>query len=313
MLALVFLILIALILVGCVIGLFVAEDRFIPGVGAGIAGIALVVVALCTSLYSQGVGSAKVLIDAGGKVVGYDDTPGWSAKAPWHSISNWDLFDQTVTFGGGKDGAPSYTGGDVAGQEVTATVAGGAQANVDVQVTYSLDGSKVADLYSQYRTQERFTKQIVVPSILSTIRDIPSSYKPVDFRGASRGEADQRIEDALNEALGEYGITVTLVALQDIRFTDEVEASIKNVEVAQQKEAEAQANLRATEVSAQAQVVEAQAQADANRILSESLTPELLQQRYLDTLQQVGKSGNLVIVPEGSTPFVQAPVPAPAQ
>lgn len=44
--------------------------------------------------------------------------------------------------------------------------------------------------------------------------------------------------------------------------------------------------------------------ADANAILTESLTPEVLQQRYIDALKSIGKEGNLVVVPEGSQPIV---------
>ena len=73
------------------------------------------------------------------------------------------------------------------------------------------------------------------------------------------------IYSKLNAALEPYGVEVSMVNLQNITFTDEVEDSIKNVEVAQQKQAEAEANLKATEVSAQAKVIEA----EANRKLSE--------------------------------------------
>lgn len=96
-----------------------------------------------------------------------------------------------------------------------------------------------------------------------------------------------------------------------------VEASIKQVEVAQQNEAKAQAELRAKEVSAKAQIVEAEAkaqatvemargQAEANRILAESLTEPLLRNAWIEAIKE---SGNAIVVPDGSTPFVQVPTP----
>lgn len=57
-------------------------------------------------------------------------------------------------------------------------------------------------------------------------------------------------------------------------------------------------------VEAETQVIEAQGEADANRVLSESLTPEVIQQHYIETLEQIGEDGNLVVVPEGSQPIV---------
>lgn len=87
--------------------------------------------------------------------------------------------------------------------------------------------------------------------------------------------------------------------------------------VAQQNEAKAQAELRAKEVSAKAQIVEAEAkaqatvemargQAEANRILAESLTEPLLRNAWIEAIKE---SGNAIVVPDGSTPFVQVPTP----
>lgn len=266
--------------------------------------------------YTQGVGQAKVIVDFGGKIAGQDTSAGVGFKAPWQNVKNWDLFAQEAVYAGGKDGAPDYTGGKVNGQQVTASVKGGAQTDYDLTISYNLDGSKVSDLYKTYRDQERFTRQAVEPVLLAVARDIPTQYTPAEFRGDKRGEATSAIEKELNERLGEHGIKVTLVTIQNIRYSEDVETSIKAVEVAQQKEAQAQADLRATEVSAQAQVVEANAQADAaiakatgeaeaNRLLEQSLTPNVLESKRLDTLKSIGDKGNMVIVPEGSTPFVQ--------
>lgn len=38
--------------------------------------------------------------------------------------------------------------------------------------------------------------------------------------------------------------------------------------------------------------------------VQESLTPEVIQQHYIDALTSIGQSGNLVVVPEGSQPIV---------
>lgn len=271
------------------------------------------VLALTFSLYNQSVGAAKVIINSGGTVAGYDDTAGWAVKAPWQGINNWDLFSQDLTYAGNKkDGTPQYTGGEVNGYEVTAAVARGAQVNLDIKITYALDGNRVEGLYREFRSQERFTRQVIEPKVLSSIRDIPPSYDPIEFRGAKREEARQAMQDRMNEVLRDkYGVEVTNVAIQSIRYSDAVEDSIKAVEIAQQKEAEAQANLRATQVSSQAQVVEAEAaadalraqaqgQADANALLAASLSPQVLQQHYIDALNK----GTVYVVPDGATPFI---------
>ena len=158
-----------------------------------------------------------------------------------------------------------------------------------------MSGPSVKELYEKYRSQERFAAQVVEPSILSVVRAVPPIYSPVEFRGDKRGEAQDVMLTRLNERLEPYGVKVTMVNLQNISFSEDVEASIKQVEVAQQNEAKAQATVEM-----------ARGQAEANRILAESLTEPLLRNAWIEAIKE---SGNAIVVPDGSTPFVQVPTP----
>lgn len=39
-------------------------------------------------------------------------------------------------------------------------------------------------------------------------------------------------------------------------------------------------------------------------IAIQSLTPEIIQQNYIDALKDMASSGNVVVIPEGTTPIV---------
>lgn len=282
--------------------------RLVLRVTGGVAMVVAVVVGLFATVFPQSVGEARVIVNIDGTIAGEKLDPGWGTKLPWQSTVDFDLFAQQATYAGSQsDGTPNYTGGEVNGLEITSAVSGGAQTNFDLSVTYTLDADKVVDIYTEFRSQERFTSQIVNQQILAITRDIPSSYSPVEFRGEKRGEASVKIQEALNKSLNRYGVEVSVVNLQNIRYTDEVETSIKQVEVAQQKEEEAEANLRATEVSARAQVVEAQAEAEANRLRAESLTPQLIEANRVEALREAAKNGSMIVVPDGSNPLIQVP------
>ena len=230
-----------------------------------------------------------------GTIAQANDKPGLGFKAPWQSRSTWDLFSRPVTYAGKKDAPPSYTNGEVQGQQVTSSVRGGAQVDFDFSAVYSVSGPSVKELYEKYRSQERFAAQVVEPSILSVVRAVPPIYSPVEFRGDKRGEAQDVMLTRLNERLEPYGVKVTMVNLQNISFSEDVEASIKQVEVAQQNEAKAQATVEM-----------ARGQAEANRMLAESLTEPLLRNAWIEAIKE---SGNAIVVPDGSTPFVQVPTP----
>lgn len=260
---------------------------------------------LSSMIYFQGVGQARVLVNMDGTVAGEDIDPGTGFKAPWQDAVVFDVFSQQAVYAGNGEGVPQYTGGQVNGYEITAPVKGGAQSNFDLSATYQIDPSHVRALYEEFKSQERFTAQVINTQILAQARKVPAQYSPVEFRGEKAGEASDKILEAIQSKVEKYGVQIGLIGLQNITYSEQVEESIKAVETAQQKEAQAQAELRATEVSAQAQVIEAEAQAKANDLLDRSLTPEVLESKRLDTLVKIGEKGNLVVVPEGTTPFVQ--------
>ena len=80
-----------------------------------------------------------------------------------------------------------------------------------------------------------------------------------------------------------------------MRFSEDVEKSLTAIEQANQKAQEAEANQRTKEVENETLIATAQAEADANRILSESLTPQVVEIRRLEALERAAKDGNLII------------------
>lgn len=285
-----------------------SDARTARNIGAGVAAIFLIaaaVVLFIASFYTNQVNQAKVFVSFDGKVQGVKVEPGAGLHAPWTRVIEFDLASQKLSFAGDGKGTPSYTGGEVNGQQITAAVKGGTQSNYDLQLTYNIDASRVESIYKDYRSQENFSSQVIVPTVLSAARKVPNQYDAIAFRGDKQGEAQEAIIENTNAALKPFGVKVTVGALQNINYPEDVENSIKAVQVAQQKQEQAEAELKATEVSAQQKVVEAKAEAEANDTLAKSLTPEVLQSKQLDTLEKLGQKGNTFVVPNGSNPLIQ--------
>lgn len=295
----------------------VAEARGAKRISSIVGVIAILVGVLFTAfstVYFQSVGEAKVIVNADGTVAGTDLDAGMGFKAPWQNSVDFDTFSQELVYAGG-DTAPSYTGGTVNGKEVTVAVGGvnggSTQAFVDLTVTYSLSDEKVLDIYGDWRSQERFTKSVIEKNVLSIARQIPSQYTAIEFRGEKRAEAAAKLEEALTKKLGPLGVTDVMATIQDVRFSESVEAALRDVENANQAVQKAEADQRRIEVEAesariqaegqaQAAIAAAQGEAEANRLLAASLTPEVLAQRQIDAM----KTGTIYVVPQGSTPFI---------
>lgn len=261
------------------------------------AAIAVITLAMSFT-YTQGIGEAKVLRSWTGEVVGQDETPGLGTKSPFTSVVDFDIRNQQAIYVGNGEGD------NVTGPQITVTDKDGVRSDVDLTVLYSINPAAVSDIYREHRNQETFKSRVVEQDIRSVVRTIPGKFSTQQLLN-DRAGVEGAISEALTARWAEQGIVLESVALQEVRPPSEVLARYADAQSAQAQVAKETALLEAAEVKAQQKVVEAQAEAEANDILTKSLTKEVLEQRYLDTLRSIGENGNLVVVPDGSTPLVQ--------
>lgn len=271
---------------------------------AGIFAVLGILFIFFATVVSNGVGEAKVYTNPDGTIAFTQTNPGWQVKAPWQDYADFDLFSQEVLYAGG-DTAPSYSGGQVNGKEVTVSVGGvnggSTQANLDISVTYSIDAESVEGIYREFKSQERFTKQVIEKTILSTIRTVPGQYTAVEFRGDKRGEASDTILDRLNSKFTDLGVEVNFVNLQDVRYPENVETALADVEAANQQAAKAEAQQRQAEVEAETKRITAQGDADAIAIRNSQAPNDAILKQML--IEAYG-AGTVFVVPEGSQPLV---------
>ena len=284
-----------------------AEEAVRAGraVGKGIAifgTVVTLVFLLLSVLYTQSVGQGVIVTRIGGAVVKADTTPGLGVKAPWDTAHKWDLFTRDISLAGTQEA--KFDNGEINASQIATSVKSGedsgAQVWYDLDATYNIDNADLKALYSEYRDQDRFTRQVVYPAVQKAARSVPSNYTTTSFRGAGSVEAGDKIAEAVNAKLKSYGVEITVATVKSVNFTDAVEASLSVVEEKQQQEEAAIADAAAKQVQNEQLIKNATAEAEANKILSQSLSPELLQKMQIEAY----KKGTVFVVPEGSTPMV---------
>lgn len=294
--------LLGLAVVAVVLGLRTPRFRTAGLLTAAVGAVLGVIAIVSQTFYSQDSGEASVLVDVSGVIVGQEVTPGFHGKAPWQTVKTFNIRNQTVSFVG--KGGTDYSGGSAAGPQVTAQDSDGVSSDIDVNIVYSIAPEKVTEIYRQYRDEQNFVQQFVVQQVRSQTRSVPNQFSTLDLL-TKRTEVSSALRDALETAWDGTGVQVDQVNLQEIRPPQSIRDSYSAAQQAQVQVAAEQAKLDAAKISAQQQVVQAEAQAKANSTLSKSLTPEVLQSRYIDALRDIGDKGNLVVVPQGSNPLVQ--------
>lgn len=295
-------ILFLLVFVGGVVALGLKKGRWVPrGIAAaGIVGA--LAFGIPSALWSQDVGEASVLKDWGGTIVGQEDAAGFHWKAPWVEAVTFDIRNQRVVFVNPDTSTGDNTGGIPDGREIAVVDADGVNSNVDVAIRYSIDPTRVTDIYTQFKNESNLKTVLIYNDLRGVVRDAAGTFHTLDLLGPGRTQYAAAISQALTSKWAPLGVQVEEVTLQQIDAPDSVKDAYALAQQSQIEVQKAQNDLEATKVSAQQQVVQAQAQADANKILSESLTPQILEQRYLDAL----KEGTVYVVPQGSVPYIGA-------
>lgn len=275
------------------------------GWGYTVLGIAFVIALIASVLgcvYAQDIGEVKVIRNMGGAIEGTSTEAGFHFKAPWQDTVTYDIRNNVLSFMGDSE-ADQFEGGSANGSAVTINDKSGTTATIDIQVNYSLDPQTAEELYANYGTQENFVKSVCAVDIRSIPREVSGQFDTISILTA-RGDFTSAVQDALTEKWKDYGLIVEQVSIQNVVYPDSIKDKYSEAAAAEIAKTTAENQKEVAQVEADTKVVQANGEAEANRVLAESLTSEVIQQNYINALKEISANGNLVVVPEGSTPVV---------
>lgn len=256
-------------------------------------------------LYTQDVGDVVVLKNWGGSIAGTSTEAGFHFKQPWQDTIRYDIRNNVLSFMGDSE-EDQFEGGSANGSAVTINDKGGAKASVDIQVNYSLDPSVAEVLYEDYGSQENFVKSICAVDIRAIPREVSGQFDTISIL-TTRGDFTTAVQEALSAKWEKYGLIVEQVSIQNVVYPDAIVESYAKAQSAEIAKAEALNKQETAKVNAETKVLEAEKAAEANRILTESLTDEVLVQKYIDALTSIGANGNLIVVPSDGNTMINIP------
>lgn len=180
--------------------------------------------------------------------------------------------------------------------------------SIDVFITgvlnFHIDPENVRTL--REKIGPNYREKIVLPRMNQVLKDETVKYAAVDIT-PNREAIRNAVRDRLTRELAADGIAVEDFLLKNVEFKDEVKAAIDEKVIAAQRAqaaeqqvavaaAEARQKAAAAEGEANRLRIEAQGQADANRTISESLTPALIQ---FQAVQKLAGNIQIALLPAG--------------
>ena len=151
--------------------------------------------------------------------------------------------------------------------------------NIKVSINYQIDGTKAVDLYKTVGTNYQTT--VLQPAIQETIKAVISQYTAEELV-TKRSDVSLAINNTLNERISSYGINSVAVSINNFDFSESYNQAIEQKAVAEQEVETSKNQLEKAKIDAEKKKVEAQGEAEANALLQQSLTDQIIAQQFIE-------------------------------
>jgi len=306
--------------IGVLVTIFLRASRNQPVKGLS----SLVIVLLVVAILLTTVGAGLVFLQANeyGVVIsafapkGYRDvalTPGLHWIIPFvESVQKYSIARQTYTM------SSTTSEGAVQGDDsIQARTKDGQQIFIDASVVYAVDPTQLIQLHTIW--QNRYEENIVRPVSRAAIRNAVSQFGVEELVSTKRAELEQAIREEIETKLKANNVIMSDFLMRNIRFSDEYAAAVEQKQVAEQQaqqakfvveskkqeaeqarqtaQGQADAAVISSKGAAEARLIQAEAEAKSNQLLSQSLTPTLLQYQYI---LKLAPGVQTIFVPSGN-------------
>lgn len=262
--------------------------------------IALVVIVLFVCTVRIPAGYVGVVYNMNGGISDRTLTQGFHVISSTQNVTTYSIGIEQSYLTASKDGDSN----DDESFEVPSN--DGKGLTVDMTFTYRYDADRVADTFTRFKGQsgKDVKNSFIKPNIMSWTKEVTAKYSVIDLLGDKRATLNSELTDYLKQKFEPYGIVIESVSLINIDPDEETRSAVQkkvnaqqdlelakieqqtaNVNAEKEKEVaitKANQEKETAQINAEAKLIEAQAQADANRLISQSLTPELIRQQMYD-------------------------------
>ena len=145
-----------------------------------------------------------------------------------------------------------------------------------------------------------YHENIIIPEIRSVTREVIGEYLPEELYSTKREVIEDEIYERTKIALSSKNLLLDAVLIRDVTLPKTLQDAIDNKLKEEQISLEYDFKLVQAEKEAQKQIIEAEGKAKANRILSASLTDNILRDKGIEATLKLSESNNTKIVVVGS-------------
>lgn len=173
----------------------------------------------------------------------------------------------------------------------------------EMSILYRVDPTQIKNLLRT--VGQAYEEDLIGPVFRSAMADVSSRFMAKDMHTGERVKIESAVQELMMETLADKGIIVEKVLMKRIILPQSLSDAIESKLAAEQDAQRMEFVLQRERQEAERKAIEAQGVANAQKILSEGLTPEVLKFNSIEAFRELSKSENAkVIITDGKTPMI---------
>ncbi len=145
-----------------------------------------------------------------------------------------------------------------------------------------------------------FEETVIMPTFRSAAADVTSRFVAKDMHSKSRDAIEEAIEERMMSYLQPRGIVIESVLMKSVTLPANLSRAIEEKMEAEQQSQRMQYVLDRERKEAERRKIEAEGIRDANQIVNQGLTDQMLQYKAIEAYRELSKSPNSkVIITDG--------------
>lgn len=171
-----------------------------------------------------------------------------------------------------------------------------------ISILYRLERKRVPELINNLGTDY---ESVIANVFRSASADVCSQFFAKDMHSGMRADIEAAILKRMNDVLQPKGIVTESVLMKSIQLPAGLSKSIEQKLQAEQDAMRMEFVLQQEKLEADRKIIQAKGTRDAQKIMAEGLTPEIIKIRSIEAFSELARSPNSkIIMTNGSAPFL---------
>lgn len=172
----------------------------------------------------------------------------------------------------------------------------------EISILHRIQQDSIAHIIRRYGPNY---ESIIGSVFRSASSDVCAKYFAKDMHSGMRADIENSIKVKMDELLDGSGIIIESVLMKSIKLPMGLASSIEQKLQAEQDAMRMKFILQQEKLEADRKIIEATGTRDAQKILAEGLTPEIIKLKSIEAFRELSKSPNSkIIVTDGKAPLL---------